>query len=173
MFSLCLCAASFPQTVTSEGTDFWIAFPPNDVSPILTIFISSNYTTSGNITSAYPGVNQSFNVVPGIVTQIVLPSGVVLLSGTENKGIHITSNDPVCVYGLNHFGATTDAYLALPVNALGLDYRIMSYNVSLPNYGSGLSVVATQDGSNLSIFNHQTSTTSNVTLNKGQTYLLE
>ena len=173
LFSLCLCAASFPQTVTSEGTDFWIAFPPNDVSPILTIFISSNYTTSGNITSAYPGVNQSFNVVPGIVTQIVLPSGVVLLSGTENKGIHITSNDPVCVYGLNHFGATTDAYLALPVNALGLDYRIMSYKVSIPPNGSDLSVVATQDGTNLSIFNHQTSNTSNVTLNQGQTYLLE
>ncbi|MCX6252531.1 MAG: hypothetical protein NTX61_17490 [Bacteroidetes bacterium] len=174
LLSFILVFAGYSQTTTNEGTDFWIAFPPNDVpTPTLTIFISSNYTTSGNITSAFPGVNQSFNVVPGIVTQIVLPSGVVMISGTENKGIHVTSSDPVCVYGLNHSPATTDAYLALPVNALGLDYRIMSYKVSIPPNGSDLSVVATQDGTNLSIFDHQTSNTSNVTLNQGQTYLLE
>src|ERR1039457_4252286 len=102
----------FSQTVTNVGTDFWIAFPPNDSPPIptLKIFISSDFFTSGNVYSAFPGVNQSFTVVPGIVTQLIVPSGVVLQGGIENKGIQITSTDPITVYGLNNETASTDAF---------------------------------------------------------------
>ncbi|MCX6252067.1 MAG: hypothetical protein NTX61_15125 [Bacteroidetes bacterium] len=172
---LIISISGFSQTTTNVGTDFWIAFPPNQggAGVTLQIFISSNFSTSGNVTSAYPGVDQSFTVIPGIVTQLTVPSGVALGTGIEDKGIRITSNDPVSVYGLNHRSASTDAFLALPVNALGLDYRILTYKVTLSLIGSALSIVATQDGTSLIIFNHQTNSTTNVTLNQGQTYLEE
>ena len=176
LFSLCLIPIGHSQTLTSSGTNFWIAFPPNtSYTATLTLFIVSTVSTTGNITSAYPGVNQAFTVTPGTATQIVLPSAIALQSSMiENKGINITSVDPVTVYGLNAFAATTDAYLALPVNTLGLDYRIITYKSTIlgNGYSSDLSVVATQDNTTVTIFNHQTDSTTIVTLNQGQTYMM-
>lgn len=139
----------------------------------LKIFISSDFTTSGTVTSDFPGVNQGFSVIPGVVTQLTVPSGVALQGGIENKGIHITSADPIAVYGLNWQGGTTDAYMALPVPSLGTDYRSLSYLTTLVNQGSCFSVVATQDGTLLTVFNHQTNSTSNVNLEQGETYHVE
>ncbi|MCX6249684.1 MAG: hypothetical protein NTX61_02930 [Bacteroidetes bacterium] len=163
----------FSQTTTNVGTDFWIAFPPNQGTATLQIFISSNFSTSGSVYSAFPGVTQNFTVVPGIVTQLTVPSGVALSGGIESKGIRVTSNDPVSVYGLNHRTASTDAFLALPVNALGLDYRILTFKVTLSGSGSAFSVVATQDGTSLTLFNHQTNAITYVNLDQGQTYIVE
>jgi uncharacterized protein (TIGR02145 family) len=168
---LLLSVLGFSQGVTNVGTDFWIAFPPNWQSgALIELFISSNYSTSGTVSSAYPGVNQNFSVTPGVVTQLTLPSGVVLQGGIEDKGIHVMSNDPISLYGLNNFPYATDAYLALPIIALGLDYRIITYNSASSGMGSNFSVVATQDGTTLTVFNHQTNSTNNVNLNQGQTY---
>lgn len=165
--------AGLSQVATNVGTDFWIAFPPNSAGQTLQIFISSDFSTSGNVTSAFPGVNQSFTVTPGVVTQLTVPPGVQLLPGTENKGIHITAADPIAVYGLNKRSASTDAYLALPVPSLGVDYRVLTYTTAIMNLGTAFSVVATQDATSLTIYNHQTASTSTVTLNQGQTYLVE
>ncbi|MCX6249953.1 MAG: hypothetical protein NTX61_04290 [Bacteroidetes bacterium] len=162
------------QTITNVGTDFWIAFPPNvTLQATIEVYISSNFNTSGNVYSAFPSVNQSFTVIPGVVTQLTLPSNVVLHGGIENKGIRITANDPISVYGLNNKIYSTDAFLALPVNALGLDYRIITYKTtyaSIDSLGSCFSVVATKDGTALTIFNHQTNSTSYINLDMGQTY---
>jgi hypothetical protein len=51
-----------------------------------------------------------------------------------------------------------------------LDYRILSYPVAFNFFGSCFTVVATQDGTNLTIFNSQTNSTSNVTINMGQEF---
>lgn len=174
MFSLVLGIIGYSQPATNVGTDFWIAFPPNnDYTAILKIFISSDFSTSGTVSSAYPGVNQSFTVTPGLVTQLIVPSGVALLPGVESKGIHITAADPIAVYGLNRKTATTDAYMALPVSSLGTDYRIMTYKTTFGALGSALSAVATQDGTILTVYNHQTNNTSIINLDQGQTYYLD
>ncbi len=172
MFCLYLTGNGFTQTITNVGTDFWIAFPPNSGPNLqIKLFISSNYSTSGFVSSVFPGLNQSFTVTPGIVTQLTIPYGVQLVDGTEDKGIHVTSNDPISLYGVNTAVASADAYLALPINALGLDYRIVTYattfNTSAP---SSFSVVSIQDGTELTVFNHQTNSTSIVQLHIGQTY---
>ncbi|MBE0648744.1 MAG: Ig-like domain-containing protein [Bacteroidales bacterium] len=165
----------FSQTITNVGTDFWIAFPPNWNNTVQHfLFISSNFSTSGTVTSAFPGVDQNFTVIPGVVTQLSIPGGVALEPGIEDKGIHVTSLEPISLYGLSRISASTDAYLALPINALGTDYRIMCYPVTvLPNNASCFSVVAVQDGTALTIYNHLTAATSNINLNQGQTYHVE
>jgi uncharacterized protein (TIGR02145 family) len=161
------------QTITSTGTDFWIAFPPNQGQGTISISISSSFLTDVVVFSAFPGVNQSFTVIPGIIYQWILPPDIVLLGGIEDKGIRITSTDPISVYGLNYRFYSTDAFLALPVNALGLDYTIMTYTNTVQDHGSCFSVVATQDGTTLTIFNHQTNSTSNINLDIGQTYYVQ
>ncbi len=161
------------QTYTNVGTDFWVAFPPNlQLTAVIRLCISSNVATSGTVQSVFPGVNQNFTVTPGIVTQVTLPSAVVLQSGIEDKGIRIISADPVSVYGLNNDPSSTDAFLALPVSSLGIDYRIITYKTTYANFGSSFSVVATQNGTSLTVFNHQTNSTSSISLNQGQTYFV-
>jgi hypothetical protein len=71
------------------GTDFWVAFPPNSGTANIELHISSNVSTSGSVYSAYPGVNQNFTVVPGVVTQLTLPSNVVLAA---EDGTTVTVN---------------------------------------------------------------------------------
>jgi hypothetical protein len=174
-FGLCLwlSSAGFSQTITNVGTDFWIAFPPNSGGSTLKIFISSEVATTGQVSSAFPGVDQNFSVIPGTVTEVSLPTLVQLIPGIENKGIHITSIDPIAVYGLNRKNATTDAFMALPVTSLGTDYRIMSYIASNSVMGSGFAVAATQNGTTLTIYNKWANITYNETLNAGETYLAE
>lgn len=170
MLFVLLAASVRSQVLTNMGTDFWIAFPPNSSSSTLKLYISSDVATSGHVSSAFPGVDQDFTVVPGVVTQLSIPTDIKLLPGVESKGIHVTSLLPVAVYGLNKLAACTDAYLALPVPSLGVDYRVMCYKAGL---GSGVSVVATQNGTVLTVFNHQTNSTNTVNLDQGQTYYVE
>ncbi len=157
---------SSSQTVTTTGTDFWVAFPPNFSTATIKLFISSDFVTSGSISSAVAGVNQDFDVNPGNVTEIILPPEVILQPGVESKGIHITSNDPVAVYGLSYRSYTTDAYLAIPTNGLGIEYRILSYTSNT----SGFCVVSTQDGTQITFNNFQSGQTTIVDLDMGQTY---
>ncbi|PKP23869.1 MAG: hypothetical protein CVU06_06040, partial [Bacteroidetes bacterium HGW-Bacteroidetes-22] len=161
------------QNNTNVGTDFWIAIPPNSGASSLKIFVSSSANTTGQVTSSFPGVNQSFNVFPGILTEMAIPVGVQMTSGVENKGIHITTVQPVSIYCLNFAGGTTDAYAAFQTESLGTSYRILTYKTTLSNGGSALSIVAPYNGTVVTLFNHQTGSTSTVTLNQGQTYYLE
>lgn len=158
------------QGLTNMGTDFWIAFPKNYYIPELRIYISAQNATTGTITSAYGSLNQPFSVVPGIVTQVIIPPDISLEPNVvENKGIHIISSGPVAVYGLSYYNVSTDAFMAIPVPALDTSYQILSYN-ALANILSSLAVVATQNGTNVTIHKKQTNTTTEIVLNQGQTY---
>ena len=158
------------QTVTNVGTDFWIAFPTNYSPPTLFLFISSEVATTGTVFSDWPGVNQNFSVTPGVVTEVELPGNVTLSGGIEDKGIRVQANDPIAVYGLSRVTASTDAFVALPVNAIGTSYGIMSYEVTVGNNGSSLAVVAIQDGTEITVYNHETGSTDVINLDEGQTY---
>ena len=52
----------------------------------------------------------------------------------KGKGIHVTSEAPVTVYGMSYFNNTTDTYLALPTSALGREYIVSSYADWTGNY---------------------------------------
>ncbi|MCX6251858.1 MAG: hypothetical protein NTX61_14040 [Bacteroidetes bacterium] len=174
LFTLCLIPAGFSQSITSGGTDFWLAFPRNHTSAsTLEFFITSEVATSETLSSAYPGVNQAFTVVPGTVTTVYVPSGIALQDSVEDKGIHIVSNDPISVIGHNSLPTSADSYLALPVNALGTDYWIASRSRFTPGAVSSFSVVSTQDGTILTIHNRQNGITYYVNLNMGQTYIAQ
>ncbi len=165
--------AGLSQSMTNVGKEFWIAFQPNvdNNPPQLFINISSEFATNGFISSSYPGINQIFSVVPGVVTQITIPSGVIQQSGIENKGIRITSNNPISVYGVSQGEFSTDAFLALPVIALGNDYRIVTFTAFSPVLRARYSVLAVEDNTNVTIFNKWTNATKSYILNKGQTLL--
>lgn len=171
-------AGGFSQTITNIGTEFWIAFPhnSNNWSPQIYLYISSTVATSGSVICKIPGASQPFSVVPGVITQVQLPTAVVLSAGIEEKGIRVISQDPISLYGLNFWGASTGAFLALPVNSLGTDYRVMCYKMRsgfIIEDPSRFSIVGTVDSTIVTIFNHWTNLTENIRLDQGQTYLSE
>ena len=137
--------------IDSKGTDFWLAFNSNLGVPALTLFVTGDAATSGTV--AIPGLSftASFSVTPGTVTSVPVPSGAMLNTsdGVESKGIHVTAGAEVTVYGLNRVQFTTDAYLGLPVDALGTEYINLGYrSVSAP---SQLGVVASANDTAVTI----------------------
>ena len=153
---------------TNKGMDFWLAFPGQCAAiyparPLLiTMFIASETNTSGTFSIPGLGVSQNFTVTAGQITAINVPLNAQLDSTdmVEPKGIHITAQNEVAVYGLSAGSAPTDAYLGLPVSMLGTEYIVLGYkSTPAPNdplaiggsTPSQADVVAAYDGTTVTI----------------------
>ncbi len=141
------------QAQDSYGSDFWIAVPGNYsvLSPELYITAQS----ASSVTVSMPGLafTTTVAIAANTLQTIVLPATAqIQTSGISNLGIHITSTTDVTVYLMNAQSATTDAYMALPVDALGTDYYVMGYDpdaaFSIP---AQLTIVATQNNTTVNI----------------------
>jgi len=162
---------SFAQS--SRGTDFWICFPGNfDASGSRQLYLTAETNSVVNINIVNPAYSNLVNVPAGTLTTVTLPTAVeIQTNGTvENKGIHITSDNPVTVYGMNQRDASTDAFLGLPVDALGTNYYVMAYNPSI-GIPVQMTMVATEDNTSVAI-TPTVGAPVNVVLNQGQTYQL-
>ena len=163
----------------SKGTDFWLMFNQNYYGgSALTLFITGDTATSGTVKIPGLGFSQAFTVAPGAVTSVVIPPGAEVDTNDviENKGIHVTAQAEVTVYGLNRIVATTDAFLGLPSDILSTDYIVLGYtSVGL---ASEFGVVATQNATTVTITPSMTTGTHlagipyTISLNQGQTYQL-
>jgi IgGFc binding protein len=165
--------------VTTAGTDFWVTFPPNinTTGPTFNLFVSGPAAATGVLTDT-DGTTHPFTVSAGAVTTLTVSTSVPeeTVDGVVAEGVHVTATAPVTIYGLNILGGTSDAFTALPTNALGTRYRIASYT---PAAGSSrLSVVGTTDGTTVTVTPSVTvgartaGTPFDVTVNHGQVYTL-
>ena len=168
------------QTLDSKGTDFWLMFDGNyDNSGTLTLFITSSVNTTGTV--SIPGISFSvtFTVAANTVTPVIVPTTVSIHVSdvVDDYGIHITSNNEVSVYGLNQIPFTTDAYLGLPTDVLGIDYLVMTYAAGFS--GCDFGIVATANNTIVTITPsattgiHSAGVPYDITINQGQTYELE
>ena len=168
---------------SSRGTEFWVGFPGNISNQGLRqLYITAEADAEVNINIVNPAFSTTVNVASGSLTTVNLPNTVdIQTSGVvEDKGIHITSDVPVTVYAMNQQQATTDAYLALPLDAIGTEYYVMAYtrDVSSSSLNSQLTIVATEDNTSVTITPTVTSSgftagvPGNVVLNAGQTFQL-
>jgi len=178
-------------TLSNKGTDFWLMFISAEYKQVTTtppreldLYISSDVATSGNVSVPGQGFNQSFSVTPGQITTVALPQSVQVTSSdlVEGKGIHVTSQDPVAVYGLNFVPAATDGFLGLPTMTLGTTYINLSYvnstNIVGQAFGTEFGFTATQDNTTVTVVPtskagaRQARQSYTVVLNQGQTYQL-
>ena len=165
---------------TSRGTDFWVMFDTNYGTPALSLFIAGDTSTTGIVSIPGLGFSAPFSVTPGAVTTVAVPSSAAAVTqdGVESKGIHITANSDVSVYGLNRIQATTDAFLGLPTKILGTEYIVLAFpNTNIVN-ATEFGVAATQDGTTVTITpsatvgGHTAGVPYSVVLNAGQIYQL-
>ena len=163
----------------SRGTEFWIAFQMNYYgASVLSLQIAGETATTGLVEIPGLSFSEAFSVSPGSITSVSIPVTALITAtdGVQSRGIHVTSLNEITVYGGNQIQYTTDAFLALPTDVLGTDYRVMAYRNSTSTPGSEFTVVATEDRTQLTITpqttfgTHPAGVPYRVNLDRGQVY---
>lgn len=169
------------QVLTTAGNDFWLAFVPNHRQGDLTLIVSSDQATTGTAVSADSSWSQTFTVLPGVVTNVTVPSFLELDTvqrTVRNKGIHVTTDANVSLYLSNYLQASYDNTNVLPTNTLRNHYLLQT--VDSNEWDNEFCVVATDDSTlvniNMSVYDKDSvmvpGVTYSVQLNRGQAYLV-
>ncbi len=191
-------ANSHAQKKDNLGKEFYVAFGPNQGSGTESQNVFALYITGPIIATGYVEVpalsfRQDFVTSPGQITTITLPNGAnfgdptVEITNPEvvikDMSVHIVADTEVAVYGMSHKQFSSDAFMALPTDVLGTEYRTMCYQTSISDVGylpGQFWVVATYDSTNVTITpNASTSLGSpsgvskSLLLNKGDVYLIQ
>lgn len=145
------------QTVDNSGTEFILGFMQNVPRPhplhSLVLFITGDTATTGNVDIPGLGFSQTFSVTPGTISTVNLPSDAAVAGSDiiQNKGVLVTAEDPVVVYGLNQITQTTDAFLGLPTDVLGTEHIILGFGQAFAGVGSEFAVVGVENGTIVTI----------------------
>jgi len=153
---------------TSEGRDFWLCFQKNSQAPkrdsrtgkipqheqlFLELFLTSNEDTRVRIEIDGLLFKQETRIKGGTVVNVKIDTAAELRSSevAERFAVHVTSEKPISVYGMSHRFQTTDTYMGLPIEALGTEYRVVSYYKLKDDLISQLAVIATEDSTTVII----------------------
>ncbi len=169
------------QAQDSKGKEFWVCFPGNLNGLNTQLYITAEAASS--VTIAIPGI--AFNTVVAVpaggLQTVEIPATAQVQSSfvPDNKGIHITATTEVTVYGMNARSASTDAFLAFPLDAIGSDYYVLGYNKDFGfSNPTQATIVATQNNTTVTITSTITGgpftagVPANVILQQGQVYQL-
>ena len=159
LFVLCLLQLfsnnAFSQGITTQGKEFWVAFGNNtnyaSNSVTLQVRIVADKATTGRMVFTTDNTFVTFSVAAGGVYTYNLTAteknkvyNAGTSTSTDNRSLYITTDNPVSVYALNAYSATTDATHILPLEALGTSYYALSYR-SHSSFHDGYAVVATEN----------------------------
>jgi gliding motility-associated-like protein len=148
----------------------------------MVLYIASDVATTGTVAitdNSFTAIN--FTVAPNVATLVAIPSAAYLgvTNGTQSKGLHITSKNPIAVYAHIYASSVSGATLLLPVNTMANDYYSLNYTQlsnSSPSYSSFM-VIGTEDNTTVEITpsaalidGSKANTKFTITLNKGQVY---
>lgn len=184
-----------------EGRNFRFLFMQNEVSfsnvvdpPItLNIFISSS--TEAHVTITALGVSNGLTVKANEMAKFSFGREIVCSQSEqiERKSVSVVSDVPITIYGINSIETSSDMFSAIPVKNWGTEYVVMSYpNDIYRGYSdvpvdqattprrSEFAVVSDYDGTVVTITPKVETSAGkpagvpfNITLDKGQTYLVQ
>ncbi|MCK5741729.1 MAG: T9SS type A sorting domain-containing protein, partial [Chlorobi bacterium] len=130
---------------SNSGTEFFLTFVPpvrmggsGSIDPIK-MYVSSSYETEVTLEVSGKGYHKIKKTVPNGIIEFILPEAIAL-PYTKSQltlplpeqvfpgaAIHISSKDPIVVYGVIKYTGTSDGYLAIPVAGLGKEYIVASW----------------------------------------------
>lgn len=172
------------QGASSTGDEFILSYLPNLAGGLPTLELMLNCDVATSVTVEYPVLAPTFvttvAVVPGTTTLVVVPntaSSSWVVDTVTNNSVRLFAALPFNVLMANRKGATSDGALGLPVDGLGLEYFAADYDPPAPNPGGQIAIVATVDGTTVTITpsvpldgGHATGVPFNVSLNRGEAY---
>ena len=129
---------------------------PSDIPLKLFITTPSQASVSVSITAPlaknlYSG--ETITITKDVIKQVILPKSL-RLHGTErsNKAIQIVSSEEIVVFGINQAYKSTDGFLGIPVDVLGVQYFVPSFFSSKQSfYKSAITITGTKNRTELSI----------------------
>ncbi|XP_021355593.1 IgGFc-binding protein-like [Mizuhopecten yessoensis] len=118
----------------NAGTEFIIGYMENIAASFdVELLVTTTKTTTVNVQISAPryssaGISESFTVTAGVVKELSF-SPLIRMSGTnmDSKGILISADDEVVIYGVNKETYSCDAFLGLPTDVLGKEYLAITY----------------------------------------------
>ena len=127
-------SASF--VIDNKGREFFVGFMPNPLgSATASVQLTSDVPT--NVTIQYPVTSPSFSqtvaLTPGQVRVVNLPAGSHngwTAGRVLNNSVRVFGPDEFVTYVSNRAPFTSDAGMALPVDALGTSYIVTTYRGS-------------------------------------------
>ncbi|MFN8323250.1 MAG: PKD domain-containing protein [Chitinophagales bacterium] len=167
----------------SKGKDFWLGFMDNLIVPELRVVITSETATSGTVSVPLTGWSQTFTVVPGVSTLVVVPNADAFVTADDQivgMAVHVTTNDCVSVFAQNYGSYSSDATVVFPVNSLGSSYNVLTYEdngnfdgesefliaASMPNTSVTITLPVNENG-------HTAGVPYTILLDTGQVYQLK
>nr|XP_022322760.1 IgGFc-binding protein-like [Crassostrea virginica] len=129
---------------------------PSDIPLKLFITTPSQASVSVSISAPLAGnlySGDTITVTKGVIKQVTLTK-YLRLQGTErsNKAVQIVSSEEIVVFGINEAHLSTDGFLGIPVDVLGMQYFVPSFFSDNENfYQSAIVIAGTQDNTKLSI----------------------
>ena len=185
------------QNTSTQGKEFWLSFMHNGFRDhssgggwvTTQVLISSKRDCSGTISNPLTGWEQTFSVSANNITTIDIPEAQGYHNGdnnetVSNKAIKVTANDTISVYCTNIAHVSFDASFVLPIESLGDEYIIQSYDQSRVGTDdaylgetSAFLIIATENNTEIEITpsintlgGHHANETFTVTMNAGETY---
>lgn len=195
---------SYGQAVKDNlGKEFYVAFAANqgagsdffnDDTTVFALYLTGPVAATGYVEVPAINFRETFTTTPGQITTIYLPDGDGAATTTvevftseavsAGMGVHIVADTEIAVYGMSHKRFSSDAFMAMPIDVLGTEYRAISYPTSaLQNFGPNDTpgefwIVAAHDSTNITIT--PAARTANgrtgpfgILLNRGDVYLVQ
>jgi hypothetical protein len=187
------------------GKEFFVGFAANqgagsdfnnDDTTVFALYLTGPVAAKGYVEVPAIGFSVNFTTTPGQITTIYLPDGdgssgqsVEVLTSevpVPGMGVHVVADTEIAVYGMSHKRYSSDAFMAMPIDVLGTEYRAICYPTSLlQNFSSSDTpgefwIVAVNDSTNVSITPAARTSTNrpaaqrfDILLNRGDMYLVQ
>ena len=168
------------------GKEFWLTFPQNAKSGEnsatldFRILITSDKDVKGVIEEPHVKKTTPFSIMSGMKGSYYIHNvdtlNQIIENGVSDKAIHIKSDNPISVVVLSHRKASTDSYMAIPVDKLGKTYVIAGYDKlggrAIQSFRTQFDVIAIADNTNVKYILQGDITnsayTETISLSKGQ-----
>lgn len=186
---------SLAQSRDNLGKEFYVAFarnvggePNGNSQTIFALYLTSRTAATVNVEIPAINFNRTVTTTPGQITTVPLPIDVEITESEmvlRGMAVHITADQEIAVFGMNHKQFSTDAFMGLPVDVLGTEYRTMCFNSSAQggqgsSTGGSFWITGINDGTNITITPKSSTMMGKpggapftITLNKGDAYYVE
>src|SRR5579883_1135829 len=179
--------------INSSGTDYWLGFMPNGSPPGISsvhqqLFIATGVDNKVTVSIGNAG-GKTLTLTAGEVYDYDVSGNMTSTPEVAvTNAIHITSTNPVTVYGYSAWGNpqgigdSPDGFLALPTTAMGRHYMTVNFpdNYVFGQCPGEFLITSPYDGNAITIKTtantkggHTAGVPWTITLNKGQTYLVQ
>lgn len=145
-----------PAGPDNRGKLFIVGFGENSYSNLpVELFVTTPRTKTVNVLVTAPNytataISEQFTVTSGVVKQLFLDGNLRMVGSVRAyNAIQIVADDEVVAYAVNKVSSSCDAYLALPVDVLGLEYYTVSWFPS--SYYCQVVVIGVEDATSVSV----------------------